>query len=213
MNELEKLLGYEFKDKGLLDKAFTHSTYSQLHGGENNEIFEFLGDSIIGFVIAEELIRRYPKLDEGKLTKMRGAIVSRQPLSQVVEQRGYDKFIKLGFGEVQTKMRSSIFEAVTCAIYLDGGMDRAKAFVLDNLAELIENSAENSHKDFKSELFEKYGNENVEFKCKDKSGPQHDPVYTIELYVEKKLVATAQDRNMRNAQQKCAETFLESAKK
>lgn len=208
MSELETLLGYEFKDKALLEKAFTHSTYTQLHGGENYELLEFLGDSILDFVIAEELMNRYPDSGVGDLTKMRGATVSKRPLAQVVRERGYDRFIKVGFGDISEKMSSDVFEAVTCAIYLDGGMEKAKQFVLENLNELLNSAKENSQKDFKSKLFEMYGNDKVKFVCKDRSGPGHRPIFTMELYVGGKLVSTGSGGDKDSAEQACAKSFL-----
>ncbi len=213
MDGLEELLGYKFSDINLLKRALTHPSYTHVHGGENYQVMEFLGDKIVDFVIADELCRHYPDRDEGSLTKMRSAIVSKQPLAEIVEQRGYDRFIKLGFGELESKMRSDIFEALSCAIYRDGGMEQAKAFILRDLAQLIDNASANSQNDYKSALYEKYCNHDVNFECKDKSGPEHCPIFTVELYVDGILVETQKGKSKKQAEQKCAEMFLKADKK
>ncbi|MDE7336866.1 MAG: ribonuclease III, partial [Clostridia bacterium] len=106
LNQLEQLLGYEFKDKDLLKTAITHSSYSHVHGGKNYQRLEFLGDSIVDFLVAEELGRRFADADEGKLTKMRVAVVSAPPLSKIVKEKGYDKYIYIGSVNIGEKIRS-----------------------------------------------------------------------------------------------------------
>lgn len=210
MQDIEALLGYFFENKELLQRALTHPSYSHIHGGENYQRLEFLGDSIIDFIVADELCRLFPDLDEGELTKMRGAVVSASPLAQITAQKGYDKYLKTGSADTSVNIRSDLFEAICGAIYLDGGMDRVREFVLDNLSQLIQNSKNNSQRDFKSKLYEKYVNHSIEFKDNGKSGSEHCPTFTIDLYVNGVCVASAQGKSKRAAQQKCAQLFLES---
>ena len=210
MQDIEKLIGYYFENKDLLQRALTHPSYSHIHGGENYQRLEFLGDSIVDFIIADELCKAYPDLDEGKLTKMRCAIVSAPPLATAVKASGLDKYIRMGFGELGDNIRSDLFEAICGAIYLDGGIDKAREFVVKNLQESIATSKDNYKNDFKSAVLEKYAKHNVEFRDSGKRGEEHHPIFTVELYIDGKLVATADGENKKSAQQKCAQSVLEN---
>ena len=213
LSQLEKLLGYEFKDKNLLKTALTHSSYSHIHGGENYQRLEFLGDSIVDFLIAEELGKRFASADEGKLTKMRGAVVSASPLSKVVQEKGFDKYLYIGAVNLSEKIRSDIFESICAAIYLDGGMDNARKFILTNLEEFIAIADKNCHHDYKTALYEKYpdhnnDNKRIEFKDVAKSGAEHKPIFDVELYIDGALVARASGESKKSAQQACAKIAL-----
>lgn len=211
MKDIETLIGYAFRDKDLLQRALTHPSYSHMHGGKNYQRLEFLGDSIVDFIIAEELCEAYPDFDEGRLTKMRGAIVSATPLAGVVKTNGYDEYLKMGSGDLSDNIRSDLFEAICGAIYLDGGIEKARQFIVKDLQELIVASNDNCKKDYKSALYEKYGDK-VEFKDNGKTGEEHRPTFSVELYIDGKPVATAEGENKKSAQQKCAEKFLKNSK-
>ncbi len=205
MKDIETLICYTFDDKSLLQRALTHPSYSYIHGGENYQRLEFLGDSIVDFVIADELCKVYPNFDEGKLTKMRGAIVSATPLAGVVKDKGYDAYLKMGFGQLSDNIRSDIFEAICGAIYLDGGIEEA-----EDLSALIAQAKDNCKKDFKSALYEKYAGHAVEFRDKGKKGEEHQPIFTVELYIDGNFAASAEGENKKIAQQKCARQVLEN---
>ena len=207
---LEKLLGYEFKNKELLRTAMTQSTYSHIHGGDNYQRLEFLGDSILGFLVAEELCKRFPDVHEGELTKMRGAVVSESPLSKIVQEKGYDKYLNIGAVNVSDKMRSDVFESLCAAIYKDGGIDKSREFVLSNLEELIKVADTIRNEDYKSQLNEKYPKSNIEFKDVAKTGEEHNPIFEVELYIDGTLVARASGKKKKLAQQECAKIALES---
>ena len=212
MQDIETLIGYTFQNKDLLQRALTHPSYSHTHGGENYQRLEFLGDSIVDFIIADALYKTYPEFDEGILTKMRGSVVSATPLASVVQEKGYDKYLKMGFGEIGDNIRSDLFEAICGAIYLDGGMDMATEFVIKNLTQLIIKSKDNYKNDFKSALYEKYVGHTVEFRDAGKSGEEHRPTFCVQLYIDGNLVATAEGENKKTAQKKCAEKFLKNNK-
>lgn len=208
MTELEKLLGYTFKNPQLLDMALTHSSYSHKFNVEDYQRLEYLGDSIVGFVIADELYKRYPDADEGVLTQMRVSIVSADPLAQVVKQKGYYKFIKVGYGSVSKKNYADIFESICGAIYLDRGIEFARQYVVEHLENLIVNAKSNYHIDYKSMLLEKYG-ERVEFVEVSMSGPAHSPTFEEAVYIDGKLIATASGNSKKQAQQNCSKIALE----
>ena len=212
MKDIENLIGYSFVNKELLQRALTHPSFSHIHGGDNYQRLEFLGDSIVDFIIADELIKAYPNFDEGKLTKMRCAIVSAAPLASVVKTNGYDSYFKMGFGELSDNIRSDVFEALCGAIYLDGGIENARQFILKDLQGLIIASKDNCKNDYKSALYERYAGHTIEFKDNGKMGEEHHPIFSVELYVDGKLVASAEGENKKAAQQKCAGQFLEKQK-
>ena len=141
MTKLQRTLGHEFNKSQLLDLALTHRSVK----GQHNERLEFLGDAVLGMVIAEVLFKRYPQESEGKLTRMRAALVREETLAQVAKQLTLGEYIKLGPGEMKSggQRRDSILadavEAILGAIYLDAGFDAAKARVMDWLSSQLDN--------------------------------------------------------------------------
>lgn len=145
VSEAEEKLGYSFRDKMLLRKAFTHASYiNENPGSESNEILEFFGDSILGFVVKEHLFKRFPEKHEGELTEICQHILSTDPLSSAVLRMRLNDCLLLGVGELKNKDNKSIcedlFEASVAAIYLDGGLAPARRFILEALAPEIEAS-------------------------------------------------------------------------
>ena len=137
MKSIEKAIGYHFKNQDLLRVALTHSSFSNERGtGVNNERLEFLGDSVLGFITAEYLFRSLPGTPEGQLTKLRANAVCEKSLAVFANEIGMGEYLLLGKGEDLTGGRtrpsilSDAFEALIAAIYLDGGLDAAKKFVL-----------------------------------------------------------------------------------
>lgn len=132
--EIERKLGYVFQDKSLLQEALTHSSYTNKHGGKNNERLEYLGDSVLQLVVTEWQYFRDQKANEGKMTAERQKLVCKNALDSAAEALELDKYLLKEGGErnVGSKTVSSIFEAVLAAIYLDGGYAAAKAFVLEH---------------------------------------------------------------------------------
>ena len=160
MSGIESIIGYKFKNMSLLETALTHRS---VKGKISNQNLEFLGDSILGFIIAEVIFRRNPDFDEGAMTGMRKNLVSQKPLADAVSAFGLEKYRRLGKNEhdhnVQKtdKTKCDLYEALLAAIYLDGGMDEARAFVkktLGNLLEKLESEDERDLSDYKSRLKE-----------------------------------------------------------
>lgn len=134
---VERNIGYTFSDKSLLETALTHSSYSHLNGGENNEKLEFLGDSILNFIVAERLY--FDRLtNEGAMTVVRAKLVSRTPLAKAVEKLKLLDYLRIDGGlttsQLSVKARSNIFESVLAAIYLDSGIDQCRRFIFDNIS-------------------------------------------------------------------------------
>ncbi|WP_251613313.1 ribonuclease III family protein [Pumilibacter muris] len=156
LSEVEKIIGYVFKNRSLLNQALTNESYVNEHGGTGNERLEFLGDGLLNFIVAESLYNS-ENSDEGVLSKERAEIVSRSPLSKAVDDMGLMRYYLLGKGaeknlqSISEKFKSNIFESVLGAIYLDGGMKSAKAFVKFKLLDKRYRAA----RDYKSELKER----------------------------------------------------------
>ena len=230
VNECEEKLGYTFKDKGLLRLCFTHSSYSHEHGGgKNNERLEFFGDSVLGFVTAEYLMSKYPDADEGKLTALKQQLVSAEPLSKAIERSGLDEYLMFGEGEKRNSperhrsARENLFEAIVAGIYIDGGIEEAKKFIKRTLftKTVLTGTQKNqnlTHKnvDYKGKLQEfvqKYKLGTLIYKEKQKSGPDHEPTFTMAVLLEGKELAVAKGRKKTDAEKAAAEIALGELKK
>ncbi len=214
---IEEKIGYVFKDKKLLVRAFTHSSFSKdvnLH----YETLEFLGDSIVDFVVGEKLFFLMKNADEGVLTKARALIVSETPLADAIDTIRISDFAQMGVGETRRKFYDSkafkcnLFESITAAIYLDGGMDFAKKFVLALLDDKIESIIKNAEfEDYKSrlnEVSEKKGLE-VSYQQISQSGPAHKPVFEFKVLIDGEEYGFGKGASKREAQEICAKIALE----
>ena len=115
----------------------------------------------------------------------------------------------MGFCELRDKISCNLFESICGAIYTDGGIEKAREFVIKNLQEALASASDNCKKDFKSALLEKYAKHDIEFRDNGKRGEEHHPIFTVDLYIDGKLVATAEGENKPSAQQKCAQIALQ----
>ena len=186
---LEERIGYHFKDKGYLDTAFTHKSFTNEYRSEgisSYERLEFLGDSLLEFISSRELYDRYPAKPEGELTKLRASLVCEYTLSQISRSLGYGEYLYLSRGEDITggRERNSIlcdlFESVLGAIYLDGGLEPAKDYVMKHLMTDIEKKALfHDSKSILQEYSQKYGF-NLIYKEISVTGPDHCHVYTVQ---------------------------------
>jgi ribonuclease-3 len=223
MHECEEKIGYSFTDKTLLRLCFTHSSYSHEHGGvKDNERLEFFGDSILGFITVEYLMNKYPNADEGKLTALKQQLVSAEPLAQAIERSGLDAFLMFGEGEKKNSKehhrsaRENLFEAIVAGIYIDGGLEEAKKFIKKTLfSKTVINGANkkqvNVKVDFKGKLQEfvqkrKLGT--LLYKVKERSGPDHEPIFTIAVTINGKEIAIAKGRKKTEAEKMAAEIAL-----
>lgn len=218
--EIEQKIKYEFKDKELLKKALTHTSYAYEHGVESNEKLEFLGDSILEFVSSEYLYLNFPKLKEGEMTKVRATVVCESSLYKVAKNLGFGNYLYLGKSELATggNDRQAILadsvEAVIAAIYIDGGLEPSKAFIIENLSQEIEIASKNvGQKDYKTVLQEKlqiHGDVKIEYIIINEKGPDHDKTFEAEVRCENKKLATGTGKTKKQAEMKAAEKALES---
>ncbi len=221
--KIEKEIGYEFKNKQLLETALTHTSYAYENKKQSNEKLEFLGDSILEFVSSEYIYHNYPNLKEGEMTKVRASVVCEDSLQKIAKMHNFSDFLYLGKSErtSQKEVRPAIMadsiEAVIAAIFLDGGLEEAKKFILNNLAKPIENATKNiGQKDYKTvlqEVLQKNGNVDIEYVIIDEKGPDHEKVFTAEVKFNNKILAIGEGKSKKQAEMEAAQKALENIKK
>jgi ribonuclease-3 len=224
LKQFQKVLGYNFNQISLLDTALTHSSYAnECKKVQHNERLEFLGDSILSLVISEYLYRNYPKFTEGSLTKVRSAVVSEISLANLAKHIGLGKHILLGKGEELSggRNRDSIMadavESVIAAIYLDGGLDCASAFILANLGIYITRVIEGKElRDYKTdlqEILQKESGDDIEYRIVRDLGPAHDKVFVAQVFHDKHLIGEGEGKSKKEAEQHAAQKALEHMQK
>lgn len=217
--EIEKNIGYTFKNKELLKTALTHTSYANTHGVQSNEKLEYLGDSILEFITSKYLYNNYQKLKEGEMTKVRATVVCEQSLFEVATRLGFSEFLITGKGEkskdgVKNKaILADSVEAVIAAIYLDSNLENAEKFIIDNLKESIE--IESKHvgiKDYKTVLQEKlqeHGNVKIEYEIILEKGPDHDKYFEAQVLCDGKILAKGSGKSKKHAEMQAAKSALE----
>lgn len=212
-HECEEKLGYSFNDKLLLRNCFTHTSYSNEHGEESNENLEFLGDSILNFTVAEYLYRAHSG-NEGDMTKRRAELVSAEPIGEVVQRMGLDEFLLVGEGERKKKpklnMCADLFEAIVAGIFLDGGLEKAKKFIYDNLLSVkipLKNVCDNKTKF--QEFVQGVRAGKISYRLLDKKGPDHAPTFISAVFVGGEQIATGEGTSKKNAEQNAASKALD----
>lgn len=216
MNRLEKNIEYTFKNKELLQLAVTHSSYGNEKGSKkNNERLEFLGDSVLGFITAEYLFTTRSELPEGQLTKLRANAVCEKSLAVFANEIGLGDYLLLGKGEVMTGGRtrpsilSDAFESVIAAIYLDGGMEEAKKFVLRFVSKTeTDVKAVTDYKTLLQEVIQKNPDEHLNYVLAAESGPDHNKTFTVEVYLNSNLIGTGTGHSKKKAEQAAAKEAL-----
>ena len=216
MQEFEKLIGYTFSDKSLLERALSHSSYAnEKHSPkDSNERLEFLGDSVLGFITAEYYYKN-SSLPEGELTRLRAATVCEKALFEFSKEIELFRYIYLGKGEENTggrdraSINSDAFEAVIAAIYLDGGIDEAKKFVL----RFVEKHAktQGDFKDYKTklqEVIQKNPEETLEYVLVGESGPDHNKSFEVEVHLNSNVIGRGTGKSKKNAEQEAAREAL-----
>ena len=214
-------IDYKFKNEGLLRQAMTHSSHANEHHGTHldcNERLEFLGDSVLGFVTADYLYTHYPELPEGELTKLRAAVVCEGALCEIARELGIPEEIRLGHGEEMGggRKRASILadatEALLGAIYLDGGIEPARAYVLRFIPRKVEVAiAGGAFKDYKTmlqEIVQKNKQETLEYRLAGQSGPDHDKEFRVVVLLNDRVLGEGTGRSKKRAEQAAAEQGL-----
>ncbi len=221
IRDLEAAIGYQFKNISLLQNALAHSSYAneRWHDGlKSNERLEFLGDSILGMVVAEHLYTQFPNKPEGQLTRMRADVVCEAALAKVAHEIGLGTHILLGNGEEQGggRLRDSILsdavESVIAAMYLDGGMAVARSFIHGFV--LRENPAkEANNRDYKTalqELVQRKKDQALSYALVGESGPDHNKQFRVELRLNGTVVGAGSGSSKKRAEQNAAKAAMEA---
>ncbi|HEX6087118.1 MAG TPA: ribonuclease III [Thermoanaerobaculia bacterium] len=222
VSEFEQRIGYTFQKRELLRRALTHKSYS--HEAKeldvrHNETFEFLGDSVLGFVIGDFLFNHFPHLDEGALSKMKAFLVSAPSLAAKARHYGMGDVILLGVGEEKTGGRNkdsllaNLFEAMIAGIYLDGGIEAARELIERSFREDIEKIDQQDllFRDFKTalqEIAQGRGLPLPEYNVVDQVGPDHDKTFIVEVKIGS-LVTRGEGSSKKEAQQQAAKQALQ----
>lgn len=218
MTELERELGYEFQNPALLENALTHSSYANENRGRSlgsNERLEFLGDSVLGMVVADYLYRAHPDLPEGDLTRTRAALVCEGSLVEVAHALGLGNYLKLGRGEdagggrARPSIQADAVEAVLAAVYLDGGIGSARKiirrFILDREQE---KGASRDYKTALQELVQRESGQVLQYRLTGSSGPDHAKVFSVEVDLNGRSVGRGEGHSKKEAEQNAAKAAV-----
>lgn len=218
MKELEKKTGHKFKDIHYLQTAVTHSSYANERGRETgcNERQEFLGDAVLSVVVSDHLYRS-THLSEGDLTKLRASLVCEKSLCGFARSISLGSFLLLGKGEENTggtdrpSILADAFEAVIAAVYLDGGMEAARGFVIPFVESTMESERSKSFEDYKTllqEIVQKNPQEVLSYVLTDESGPDHDKRFEVEVRLNSNVIGRGVGRSKKAAEQLAAREAL-----
>lgn len=217
LTELQNRIGYAFQNTEYLRRALMHSSYVPGEGGDNERL-EFLGDAVLELCVSEELFFRFPKMQEGLLTKNRASIVCEAALYRAAKEIGLGEFLLLGRGEDASGGRdkpsilSDAFEAVIAAIFLDGGLSPAKTFIHRFVLSLLDLSAPVFEKDHKTRLQElihaKTHGRQVTYRLIGETGPDHDKTFTMQAVLDDEVLGTGTGHSKQSAGQAAAADAL-----
>ena len=219
MISLESRLGYNFKNVSLLKNALVHTSYANevRNGVTSNERLEFLGDSVLSVIVSDHIFNKFANMPEGELTRLRASLVCEKALCSFARELELGHFLYLGKGEDKGggRDRDSIladaFEAVLAAIYLDGGMECAKEFVLRFVLREIEIHTEENTKDYKTilqEIIQRNPEETVSYILTGSEGPDHDKSFTVEVHLNSNVIGEGTGKSKKQAEQMAAKQAL-----
>jgi ribonuclease III len=218
-SELEAILGHRFENPEWLERALTHRSHRQTSGDIDNERLEFLGDRVLGLVASEKLFRYFSDWDAGKLSKGLARLVSSSSLHAAACRLNLGHHLRLGPGEEKTggrekkRLLADAYEAIVGAIYLDGGLGDASAFLyrslLDPIFEVEDALERSDHKSALQEWLQQRGFGVADYRLRNASGPEHEKVFEVEVWHGGKKLAVSQGRSKKAAEQAAARLALE----
>lgn len=219
MKTLEEKIGYTFRDRTLLENALTHSSYANEHrekGMPSNERLEFLGDSILGLVVADHLYRNRPDLPEGDLTRIRAALVCEGSLVEVAKSLDLGSYLKLGRGEEsgggrkRPSIQADAVEAMLAAVYLDGGIGQTRKLIHDLILNQEREKIANG-RDFKTtlqELVQRESGQVLSYRLTGESGPDHAKVFRMDVLLNGTAIGSGEGRSKKEAEQAAAKAAV-----
>lgn len=219
MDELQQILGYTFEDPSLLHTALTHSSFANEKHNHTlcNERLEFLGDSVLSIVVSDYLYRHNPDVPEGELTKLRASLVCEKSLCEYARGMGFNRFLLLGKGEAMTgganrpSILADAFEAVLAAIYLDGGMEAAREYLMRVMKKDLNLRKPKVFKDYKTilqEIVQQNPEEKVEYQVVGESGPDHHKHFVVEVHLNSNCIGKGGGPSKKAAEQEAARQAL-----
>ena len=217
MQKLQEKLNYTFRDQELVLTALTHSSYANEHHCQSNERLEFLGDSVLGMVVADWLYLHYPDLSEGRMTRLRSELVCEHSLWNAARTLGFGESLRLGKGEDLSggRERHSILadcmEAVIAALYLDGGFETARDFILEHIVDGLTSQPLEHASDYKTELQElvqRKPGRTLQYSLLEESGPDHCKQFTFQALLDGAPIGSGTGRTKKEAEQKAAKSAL-----
>ncbi len=221
MRQLQKAIGYFFRDSALLETALTHTSYANevyKDGLHSYERLEFLGDSILGFTAADYLSRTFPKLHEGELTKLRAELVCETSLAETAKKLDLGAHLRLGKGEeagggrCRTSIIADVVEAIIAAIYLDGGLDPAQRFIYTHV--LVDTKARirlnTDYKTMLQELIQQKKNQVLTYELLGETGPDHDKEFSVRVLLNGRPIGVGAGTSKKRAEQAAAKEAVEA---
>ena len=216
LEECQKAISYAFKQPEMLRSALTHASGANTRLA-SNERLEFLGDAVLGLVVCEELFQRFPDFQEGDMTKIKSVVVSRRTCARISRLLHLGDFLFLGKGmhvhtDVPASLQADVFESLVAAIYLDGGLDAARTFILRYMIPEIEHVAEGAHSGNHKSLLQQVAQREFgatpQYHLLDEKGPDHSKCFKISAFVGREPFPAAWGRNKKEAEQKAAMNAL-----
>lgn len=208
----QDVIGYRFRDPSLLREALTHASGAN-HRLVSNERMEFLGDAILGAVVCDLLFRRFPDSLEGELTRIKSVVVSRRTCAKISEELGIDEFLITGKGmgsyeQTPSSMMADLFESLIGAVYLDGGMEAAREFIVQHIGPEIDSVADGqggaNHKSHLQQVAQRQFGQTPSYLLLDEKGPDHSKCFKMAAKVGARCFAPAWGRNKKDAEQHAA---------
>ena len=221
IEKLEESIGYKFENKNYLRTALTHTSYAYENKVKSNERLEYLGDSILEFISSKYLFENYKRLSEGEMTKVRAYAVCEDSLYKIATKHNFSDFLYLGKSEkmshsIKKALIADSVEAVIAAIYLDGGIEPAEKFILENIKEQIEFASKNvGLKDYKTVLQEelqKNGDVSIKYNLIKEEGPDHAKNFTVDVEYNGKKLAIGTGKSKKKAEMEAARKALQIIK-
>ncbi len=222
-SDLEKKIGYSFKDKSLIDEALTHSSYVNEHRNTNeecNERLEFFGDSVLSVIVSKYLFSKYTSRQEGDLTKIRAAVVCEKALAKYAKEIDLGDYLRMGNGEEKNNGRhrasitSDAFEAVLAAMYIDTGYDARRVgeflmpFVLNEIDDLKTGESFVDYKTALQQIIQQADGEKLQYDVIGEEGPDHEKIFTVEAKLNSNVIGVGKGPSKRAAEQNAAKEAL-----
>jgi ribonuclease-3 len=213
----EKVLGYNFKNRQLLKEALTHASIADRRL-DSNERMEFLGDAVLDLIVCEALYTRFPEYQEGDLTKVKSAVVSRRTCAEVANETGLTDLLIIGKGissrsALPSSLAAAVYESIVAALYLDGGFDVVKQYVLKTMTPKLEVIASNDHQQNYKAVLQQHAqrvlNSTPYYELLDEKGPDHSKCFEVCVTVDGRRFTSAWGPNKKMAEQKAALLALE----